>query len=703
MALLDDVLDDARLFAAWERVRKNKGSPGVDGQTVDQFGVNVFGRLLTLKHQVERSEYRPQPLREVHIPKPTGAVRRLAVPTVRDRVVQTACAQVLSPHLEGAFEESSFAYRVGRSVPMAVARVAWYRDRGYKWVVDADIQSFFDEVSHTLLTEKLRRTLDDHSLLPLIDLCLAATVQPPDGPPYLLTKGIPQGSPLSPLLANLYLDDLDEAFIEKDLRFVRFSDDFIILCRSRKAAEQALEVTGEVLEALKLGLKETKTRITDFEEGFRFLGVDFIRNLLVPADEEAGRGLLPDADDLAAAEPREHAGAGDETTEPEEDEGPPELPPETVEEVYESLREPVAAQPQEDDEASLALDAELFLLEDNPALEPLLRSLYVTTPGHTLRKEGERLLVADGGQPVASVPLHKLDQVVVQGNQLVSTALLRFARRNRANVTFLDPAGRFEGCFTPRRNRNLQLERRQYQREDDTAFTLMLARAFVGAKVHNQRVVLRRFNRRRQDEAVATQETRMRQATQGLETAPDLQQVRGIEGTAARAYFQALATLLPEQWGFAGRRRQPPTDPFNVLLSYGYGVLFHTLHTLVERRGLNGWLGTLHAADGRHPALVSDLMEEFRALVVDSVALHALLHGFAPSDFVEGSDPYPCRLTEDARKQYLQWLQNKLRSALVHPRTGLRVDYHRLMQYQVWHYARVVLGEELVYHPYRGR
>ena len=153
VGLLDQALDDANLFEAWLKVRANKG---------------------------RRGEYRPQPLLRVGIPKTNGKLRYLAIPTVRDRVLQTAVARVITPLLDRAFEHASYGYRSGHSVAKAVARVAYWRDQGYHWVVDADIQSYFDNIDHALLLEKLRRTISDHSLLPLIELWLAATVQPAD-------------------------------------------------------------------------------------------------------------------------------------------------------------------------------------------------------------------------------------------------------------------------------------------------------------------------------------------------------------------------------------------------------------------------------------------------------------------------------------------------------------------------------------------
>ncbi|GAB4303651.1 MAG: hypothetical protein Kow0096_25800 [Thiohalomonadaceae bacterium] len=699
MNLLAQTLDDANLFAAWQRVRANGGAAGVDKQSIDQFEVNVFGRLLGLKHAVEKHQYRPLALLETFIPKPDGTQRRLAIPAVRDRVLQTACARILAPLLEKEFEEPSFAYRIGRSVQMAVARVAWYRDRGYRWVVDADIHTFFDEISHSQLVDKLRRSLNDHSLVPLIELWLAATVQPTQGQPYLLTRGVPQGSPISPLLANLYLDDLDEALIDRKLCLVRFADDFLILCRDRAGAEAALELTRETLDTLSLRLKPEKTRITHFDEGFRFLGVDFLRNLMEPVTPQAGPWVLPDAATLREAVPEPAAAAV-------QVEHVAESMPDPVEEALamaateavSSDRQELQA-PEEDDPAG-----ELLRLEENPALDPLLRSLHVTRQGLTLLKENDRLIIADGREVQASIPLHKVDQIVLHGNHTVSTALLRHAMRHDIHVSFTDMAGRPGAALERTTTLQLDLLRHQFAREQQPAFRQATVREFITAKLHNSRTLLRRLNRRRNIADIDTACAQLERLQSQLAALREPNQMRGIEGAAASLYFRALRCLLPEHWQFPGRRRRPPTDPCNVLLSYGYGVLFVTVRTFLERRGLHPALGVLHSADGRHPALASDLMEEFRAPIVDAVAINALLNELQPDDFVhDETADYPCRLTDDARRRYLQWLHNKLRATLRHPANGHLVDYQRLIQAQVWHYARAVTGDDAAYRGYRMR
>jgi len=174
---LDDVITEANLLSGWAKVQGNKGGPGVDGVTIEKFGKRLPGNLALLRQEVEYRTYRPLPLLRVMIPKKSGGERALAIPAVRDRVLQSAAAIVLTPLFESEFEDVSFAYRQGRSVDKAAARVATLRDKGYRWVVDADIRAFFDEVDHKLMMAEIHRLVEDEGLQWLIRLWLKAQVQ----------------------------------------------------------------------------------------------------------------------------------------------------------------------------------------------------------------------------------------------------------------------------------------------------------------------------------------------------------------------------------------------------------------------------------------------------------------------------------------------------------------------------------------------
>jgi len=261
--------------------RSNCGAPGSDGVSLAEFERNLDTHLNVLRGSVLDYSYWAWPLRRVEVEKHPGSPdrRTLLVGAVCDRVLQTAVAAYLEPLLEPEVDDCSFAYRPGRGVRLAVERVhAGFRE-GYTWLLDADIHAFFDNVDRTILLSRLAQLVPDETAFRLCRLWLDYTVW--DG--LNLTRptvGIPQGAVVSPLLANLCLDAFDDRVLAAGLRLVRYADDFVILCKSEPAAERALQLTEETLAALHLRLKPEKTRITRFRDGFKFLGVIFLQDML---------------------------------------------------------------------------------------------------------------------------------------------------------------------------------------------------------------------------------------------------------------------------------------------------------------------------------------------------------------------------------------------------------------------------------------
>ncbi len=233
--LFSSVIDSQNLLAAWEKVEENAGGPGVDGVSVDVFDATVEEAIPRLQDELRNHTYRPQPLLRVTVAKPQGGIRALAIPTVRDRIAQTAVAQVLTPILDPEFEDVSFGYRRGRSVEHALFKVRQYRDEGYQWVVDADLDAFFDNVDWQLLLARVQQSVPDPDILQLLELWLHADIR--DGLRFISpTKGIPQGAPVSPILANLYLDRFDEELIRRGYKLVRFADGTPVQTWNRKGA-----------------------------------------------------------------------------------------------------------------------------------------------------------------------------------------------------------------------------------------------------------------------------------------------------------------------------------------------------------------------------------------------------------------------------------------------------------------------------------
>ncbi len=269
---LDRALHLDALRWAWRRVRANKGGAGADGVTLHRFARLLDANLLALADEVRDGGYRPGAYHRVTIFE-GGKPRRLAIPPVRDRVLQRAVLDVLMPSLDRRFLPCSFGYRPGRSLHDAVERIVRLRDSGLMWVLDADIRACFDRLDHGTLRSLVAAAVPDPEMRALLDTWIAGPPPRPNRPRP--TRGLPQGAVISPLLANLYLHELDRGLTRRRYRLVRYADDFIVLCQSERHAERALRATERVLGGLKLELHPAKTRITSFEAGFDFLGVHF--------------------------------------------------------------------------------------------------------------------------------------------------------------------------------------------------------------------------------------------------------------------------------------------------------------------------------------------------------------------------------------------------------------------------------------------
>lgn len=253
MELLEKVLDDNNLFKAYEQVYKNKGASGVDGVTVDELGHYMYLHKEEIKEQIRTRKYKPCPVRRVYIPKENGDKRGLGIPTVVDRLIQQAIVQILSPIYEQQFSETSYGFRPNRSCEMAIIKLLEYFNDGYTWVVDIDLQKFFDTVCHDKIISIIMKTIHDGELVSLIRKYLVSGVMENGG--ISPTKiGTPQGGNLSPLLSNIMLNELDKELEKRGLRFTRYADDCIIVVQSEKAANRVMESITKFIEK-KLGLK----------------------------------------------------------------------------------------------------------------------------------------------------------------------------------------------------------------------------------------------------------------------------------------------------------------------------------------------------------------------------------------------------------------------------------------------------------------
>ena len=277
--LFSKILESENLREAWRRVRANKGAPGIDGMGVGDFPEFYRKYWDEIRAKLEDGSYQPSPVKRVHIPKPDGSQRALGIPTVLDRLIQQAIAQVLTPIYEPSFSNYSYGFRLGRSAHHAVEELRkegkLYRKKSH--VVDCDLEKFFDRVDHKKMMDCLRQRIGDHRVLKLIHRYLKAGVILPEGKFEETPGGVPQGGPLSPLLANILLDELDHELEARGHRFVRYADDFIILCGSARAGRRILtNVKLFLKKKLKLVVNETKSQVVKLREA-SYLGFQIRR------------------------------------------------------------------------------------------------------------------------------------------------------------------------------------------------------------------------------------------------------------------------------------------------------------------------------------------------------------------------------------------------------------------------------------------
>ena len=272
--LLEEILSRENLNRAYKRVKVNKGAPGIDGMSIEEASKWLKENREELLTKIREGKYKPQPVRRVEIPKPDGGKRKLGIPTVVDRIIQQAIAQKLSPIFEPKFTEGSYGYRPGRSAQMAIQKVKEYAEEGYQYAVLVDLSKYFDTLNHELLMNMVREEVHDKRVTELIKRFLKSGVME-NGLLVKTEEGSPQGGPLSPLLANIYLNKFDHEMANRGVNVIRYADDIVILAKSQRAAERLLENSRKYLEGkLKLKMNGEKSKVVSVFaiRNFKFLG-----------------------------------------------------------------------------------------------------------------------------------------------------------------------------------------------------------------------------------------------------------------------------------------------------------------------------------------------------------------------------------------------------------------------------------------------
>ncbi|MDF2369293.1 MAG: CRISPR-associated endonuclease Cas1 [Rhizobiaceae bacterium] len=654
------------LAAGWAKVWENKGAAGGDGISVDMFARDAHGWIGRLRRSLLSGEYRPGPLRSVDIPKDDGrSLRRLDIPCIADRVVQSSVAQALSPLLDEEFEPSSFAYRPGRSVKQAVAQVSAAQRAGFEWIVDADIEDYFGSVPHDTLLERFAQSVSEGPLTGLVTLWL--THAAPGG------RGLAQGSPLSPLLANLYLDRVDEAFHGRGSRFIRFADDFVVMTKTQAGADAALAKVEALLKEHALVLNADKTRVLDFARGLEFLGHLFVRSLVMKrVDEGGGNEALAWMRRIS----REDTGR---------------------------LQDEMAREAEEE-------------RHSKAGHAPGFRVLYLYQPDRRLaiRNQAftveERRALAGDEEPGAwreliAVHSNRIDRIEIGPKATLTPAARDLALASDTMIAYVNGHGETLGWtgaqMAPRARRHLA----QAGLSLDEQARIDLAGRLVEGRIRNQRAVLRRLARRDKsrpvlDALVTFNRILGRGDKTILRHASSVAQLTGREGEATAGWWRALSRLMPAQMRFEKRtRRNETADGANAMFNFLGWLVLRDITVAVQRAGLHPGFGVLHVADDRRDACCYDLMEEFRAPLIGGLGVYCANRRFvSEKDFTLRPDG-GVRMSREAAEALIRAYESRVARAVKSPRSGKKMVWRQLMVEQAFALAAHVEGGQ-TYQPY---
>jgi len=647
-------VDPERLRAAWARARRGSKAPGIDGVTPDLFAGVAEQQLGQLARLLAQERYCPQPALGVPVRKRGGGRRLLGIATVRDRIVQRWLLRALYPALEQVLSPASYAYRPGRSSHQAVAAL---RSHWKPWILKADIAQFFDALAWPVLLA----ALDDLGVDPPLQQLVEQSLQVGwvlGGQRWRPTHGVVQGGILSGALANLYLSEFDRRCLASGWALVRYGDDLAVPCDSRAQAERCRQQLGQWLGEVYLQLEPTKTQIVAPGEPLQFLGYEL-------------------CDGAIRSRPRQGPSRGKRPRQP----APPPAQPRPA-----CSREPAPAR-------SLAASRDYWRAP--------MSTLYITEQGAQLRVKHQQFKVFCQRQLRCELPVNQVSHIVLFGSCNLTYGAVSLALRRRIPVFYLSCRGKYFGRLEATGQATVTRLAQQVQRSQEAEFGYGVASAIVQGKLRNSRLILQRLQRRRPADGLAQAISALEVWQVKVAAAKDLDQLRGFEGQGARAYFQGLAAAFVAQpFAFEKRTLRPPRDAVNSLLSLGYTLLSQTIFSQVLVMGLHTHFGHLHVTRDRHPALVMDLMEEWRAPLVDSLVVYLInARIFEPADFTPPDARKGVYLQPPALRRFLQHWEERLQTEVNHPHTGLKVSYRRCMELQVREYLACLMDERTDYRP----
>ena len=592
--------------------------PDVDPSTED--------KLSRLAEKLLANRYTVPPNHLVLIPKPNGKYRPLSIAPDWDAVLQRAVSQTLQGSIDTLFHRHSYGFRRGYSRHQAADAIGRLKRKGFGHIFDADIEDFFGSVNHHRLYQRLLCLLGDDPAVSRIMDWVRAPVHY-QGESYPRRQGLGQGSSLSPLLANLMLDDFDQDMAAAGVEMVRFADDFVLLAKDTAALAQAAKMAKTSLAEHGFLLNLEKSQSLDPDDRLDFLGFLFVGDLVIESTGDAHRPVVRTA--------------------------PPEAGVANHWLAKLSARKSTAAE-----EPDHWVQAGRDLLDDielnNLSTAAATSIVFITGERCQVKTSLGQMVVTRDEKDLGRQAWQHIDALLVLGNHHLTTPAIKAANAAECRIYLCTNIGKCVSVLQPpypkRGGQETWLA--QAALAHDKTFSLSLAKMLVNARIRHQSEVMR----------LKAQQQVPNSTLKQVKSARTLAQLNGLEGSAAAHYFAELGDLVDSRWAFAGRDRRPPTDPFNALLSLGYTVLYQHADVLLQAHGLLPYCGFYHQPYGRHSALASDMMEPFRH-IIERVALNTLANeSLGPDDFYSNDADGACLLCRPLLRSYLAAVNTRLDS-----------------------------------------
>lgn len=662
---------DEVLGESFDHILSSSVAAGVDGMKPEDFQSMREGHIASLAEGLRAGTYKPDRLAGFVSQDRDGRVRPLAIPTVRDRVAQRAACMVLGPAIDSLLEDCAYAYRKGFSRRGAATAIAKAYDEGFRYVLDADISSFFDTVDWARLFAKVDALFPAEPLVALIEEWVKAPIRF-EGRVLERVGGLPQGSPIAPLLANLYLDELDEELLGQGYRLVRYADDFVVLCKDLESAHAACAAAQEALDRLGLSLHREKTGIRNFDSGFTYLGYLFCRSVVMESEAVDNPG-------------------GQKTEAPK-------VPPYSwlAQVPLAKVRSLVAGH----EAGPVKRRVEVVPLGESSALRaPGPKPLYVIGPSSSISVQSDCLLAVGPDDITQRVPIRSISHVTLVGRTRATLPLLLRLIGDGVPLYLCRRTGELISTVAPHRPDwpTWEAQGRFVESPESCA---AFAREIVTAKLNNSAALCVRFKLAGGEQAA--EEIRQMAADCANKTQTEV--MRGLEGRGAALFFACLKQSISDDWEFRCRKAHPATDPVNAMLSFGYTLLYNHLSTALLAAGLNPRIGIFHAPRGAYHALACDLQEEFRHLVDALVWSIVSRREAKPADFVMvENDQRRCLMSIELRRQFIQRIEGRLLTTFRPDGEQEAVSYRAFMDRQARQVKELVTKRRSTYSPLRIR